>query len=74
MKKHRPVKHAHRKAIIAQRKAKGKYSKVHLPNSYTCHYICIQKNCKGCWASIHRTNCLMPCGRHTNYFTVTFDW
>ena len=31
MKKHRPVKHAHRRAMIAQKKAKGKYSKVHLP-------------------------------------------
>ena len=44
MKKHRPIKHAHRKAMIAQKKAKGKYSRSHLPKPLTCpnipHYKC----------------------------------
>lgn len=47
MKKHRPVKHAHRRAMIAEKKSKGKYSRCHLPNSWTCHY----GFCSNCWAS-----------------------
>lgn len=43
MKKHRPVKHAHRKAMIAEKKAKGKYSRSHLP-------YCLHMCCFDCWA------------------------
>ena len=36
MKKHKTIKHAHRKALIAEKKAKGKYSRVHVPNPVAC--------------------------------------
>ena len=42
MKKRRPVKHAHRKAMIAQRKAKSKFSKCYLPKTKA-----IVASCKG---------------------------
>ncbi len=59
MKKHRPIKHAHRKAMIAQKKAKGKYSRPHLPKPLTCLNI----HCCECWAAKYFgkiKNCTKP--------------
>lgn len=51
MKKHRPVKHAHRKAMIAEKKAKGRYSRCDLPKRETCASM----YCLDCWAfSVNR--------------------
>jgi hypothetical protein len=58
MKKHKPVKHAHRKSMIANKKAKGKYSKVHLPEPKTIADSCgddeigffFMHICKHCFA------------------------
>ena len=48
MKKQRPIKHTHRKAMIAQRKSKGKYSRQDLPKPESCFRI---KWCEKCWAN-----------------------
>lgn len=50
MKKHRPVKHAHRKAMIAQKKANGKYSRIDLPKEFIPNHICWAQDCSCCWA------------------------
>lgn len=47
MKKHRPVKHAHRKAMIAEKKAKGKYSRVDLPKGFW-HIVIVLSWCHDC--------------------------
>lgn len=51
--KHTKVtKHAHRKAMIAEKKAKGKYSRVDLPKGFDdpIHY-CLTQYCSRCWAN-----------------------
>lgn len=46
--KHTKVtKHAHRKAMIAEKKSKGKYSHPHLPTPEVCQYM----SCYKCWAN-----------------------
>lgn len=60
MKKHRPVKHAHRRAMIAERKSRGRYSRCDLPKPETCRSI---EWCQGCWAASYlgkRKDCLKP--------------
>lgn len=59
MKKHRPIKHAHRKALIAEKKARGKYSKPHLPKGHVspiwyknkCHAVLCRSGFCPCWAN-----------------------
>ena len=60
MKKRKPVKHAHRKAMISQKKASGRYSRPHLPKSEICNCICSLTHCDFCWAYRKRRNCLYP--------------
>lgn len=60
MKKHKPVKHAHRKAMIAEKKSKGKYSIVHMPggsNYGSCYGI----RCP-CWG--HKKHCFVDPRRY----------
>ena len=69
MKKHKTTKHAHRKALISQRKAKGKYSKTHLPKPETIVKSCgddeigffFMHICKHCFAKgkFHCYNCVV---------------
>lgn len=49
MKKHIPIKHAHRKAMIAEKKARGKYSRSHLPKMNKCTDL--WSPCDTCWAN-----------------------
>lgn len=52
MKKHRPVKHAHRKAMIAEKKAKGKYSRVDLSKGFGLIRCNWEHDCSCCWADV----------------------
>ena len=58
MKKHRQIKHVHRKAMTSQKLAKGKFSKCHLPKEKTILDSCGIYNscffcfiCSYCWAN-----------------------
>lgn len=70
MKKHKPLKHAHRKMLMADKKAKGTYSRKDIPKPYTC----LNTSCyytEFCWAE-SRKNCLLPWCNTETYSKIIY--
>lgn len=64
MKKHRPVKHAHRKSMISQKKSKGKYSRCDLPKRKTCASMYSPENCLASWVNRKLETCIQSWCKH----------